>query len=614
MDTFLVPREKDSDSDSASVSASPTQAATNKAEKQQRSESRTRGKGGPADTQQKKQPPKSSGSEHKSHAMQASQADLKTSDRLTGKEKHPPQQNTDTELAGRPGTSHNAARVKEGSAAQSPSRSSLSSASIEPIQFLWKDPRRYRRAGSATEVVRKSGLTRFFETKPDYNIAPVSDVSVSLKIYLPDQNEASFEQLQVSLEATIQEAIKRVLEHHLRKVYHLRCTSASLLAAKAVALKVRLSPLCYDLRAHESAGVPFDDLPALERGSEVKEYCDQLSPSDSLEYCLCPVKEHETFPLDPELEQVQAVLERNFQNKFGTSGSEAVEQQEQQEQVEQGEQEKQEEQAAETEHLEGLSEAFGKFIGGYVFKVFLPYANPYTVLPITESTKVYELFQKIRRKQRLPLYREEYHFALTEGDQKNYPFISPDIDMGMTLYSDLYVHGIRCIELKKKVYADTPATDETRRQDERNTQDIAKSRTASEKRSREKKRFDPESFLFNDVTASQYQEWEVVKTNKWSKRQKRVLGVDCQKIYNKRRPKAGPGGEPKERRKTKTSERLISDIVDIQLVNQRGAFRIFHKDRGTGLDQTAVLEYEAEEGAQAAAEIVGKIKYIKKHM
>ena len=39
-------------------------------------------------------------------------------------------------------------------------------------------------------------------------------------------------------------------------------------------------------------------------------------------------------------------------------------------------------------------------------------------------------------------------------------------------------------------------------------------------------------FIFSDVTASRYKEYQVVKVNKRGVRQDRILGIDRQKIYN----------------------------------------------------------------------------------
>ena len=38
--------------------------------------------------------------------------------------------------------------------------------------------------------------------------------------------------------------------------------------------------------------------------------------------------------------------------------------------------------------------------------------------------------------------------------------------------------------------------------------------------------------MFNDVTVAMYKEWEIVKKNKYGKRQSRMLGIDLHKIYN----------------------------------------------------------------------------------
>ncbi|KAJ4462742.1 hypothetical protein PAPYR_759 [Paratrimastix pyriformis] len=40
------------------------------------------------------------------------------------------------------------------------------------------------------------------------------------------------------------------------------------------------------------------------------------------------------------------------------------------------------------------------------------------------------------------------------------------------------------------------------------------------------------NFVFSEVTASQYKEYTVIKINKYGLRQERVLGLDCDKVYN----------------------------------------------------------------------------------
>jgi len=43
------------------------------------------------------------------------------------------------------------------------------------------------------------------------------------------------------------------------------------------------------------------------------------------------------------------------------------------------------------------------------------------------------------------------------------------------------------------------------------------------------------SFLFTDVTAAMYQEWDVQKTNHMGKRQARKMGADGESVYNSKR-------------------------------------------------------------------------------
>lgn len=59
-----------------------------------------------------------------------------------------------------------------------------------------------------------------------------------------------------------------------------------------------------------------------------------------------------------------------------------------------------------------------------------------------------------------------------------------------------------------------------------------------------------------------------------SKRQKRIMGVDSQKIYNKPRKESGI-------RSLKRSERLISDVLAVEIVpNKPSCFRIKWRDAG----------------------------------
>lgn len=108
--------------------------------------------------------------------------------------------------------------------------------------------------------------------------------------------------------------------------------------------------------------------------------------------------------------------------------------------------------------------------------------------------------------------------------------------------------------------------------------------------------------MFNDATANAYQEWNVVKKNKFGRKQERVFGVDGKKVYNSKRGQYRGGVATGVQR----AERDISTIVKNEIVStDRKTFRI------TWMDDRDIynIEYTCETERECA-EIVGKIKYI----
>jgi len=107
--------------------------------------------------------------------------------------------------------------------------------------------------------------------------------------------------------------------------------------------------------------------------------------------------------------------------------------------------------------------------------------------------------------------------------------------------------------------------------------------------------------MYTDVTAAVYQEWNVVKKNKFGRMQKRVLGVDGHKIYNARRDSSSRTSSSVHR-----AQRDISTIRRVEpLEEDSRAFRITYSDEGEIYD----IEYFCD-STQACAEIVAKINYL----
>jgi hypothetical protein len=126
---------------------------------------------------------------------------------------------------------------------------------------------------------------------------------------------------------------------------------------------------------------------------------------------------------------------------------------------------------------------------------------------------------------------------------------------------------------------------------------VEKSPTAKKKKSVKK----TNKSNFTEAMANAYQEWNVVKKNKFGRKQERVFGVDGKKIYNSKRGQLRGGNQTGVQR----AERNISTIVKLDILAQDPkTFRI------TWMDDRDVynIEYTCETGRECA-EIVAKINY-----
>lgn len=103
-----------------------------------------------------------------------------------------------------------------------------------------------------------------------------------------------------------------------------------------------------------------------------------------------------------------------------------------------------------------------------------------------------------------------------------------------------------------------------------------------------------------DVTAAVYQEWAIVKKNKFGRMQERTLGIDGNKIYNSKRDGYS------SRHVVHRAQRDISTVRKVDtLAEDHRAFRITYDDEGEVSD----IEYFCE-SARDCAEIVAKLNYL----
>ena len=152
----------------------------------------------------------------------------------------------------------------------------------------------------------------------------------------------------------------------------------------------------------------------------------------------------------------------------------------------------------------------------------------------------------------LQLYTDEYIFVLSAEDQLRLGLVTPVVpddvpilslgvqelslqrstffrannlscSLGHVPHSRMCVASRNLINAVAEVYADAPK--------------VHTSKLNATNDTEPESRPDPDSMMFkyNDVTAAVYQEWNIVKKNKFGRRQERIMGVDAHKIYNSKK-------------------------------------------------------------------------------
>lgn len=105
---------------------------------------------------------------------------------------------------------------------------------------------------------------------------------------------------------------------------------------------------------------------------------------------------------------------------------------------------------------------------------------------------------------------------------------------------------------------------------------------------------------YSDANASAYEEWNVIKKNRFGRRQERVFGVDGEKVYNSKR------ADRFDRAAVQRAQRDLSAIMKIEYVDgDPKSFRITWDDDNAVYD----IEYTCE-SVQDCRQIVAKLEYL----
>ncbi|CCI39967.1 unnamed protein product [Albugo candida] len=302
---------------------------------------------------------------------------------------------------------------------------------------------------------------------------------------------------------------------------------------------------CYELRLHDADGLPDEDFP--DRSRKIKNFGD----AGGHEYCLCERPDACPPVTESSGDFSKSAITYTKQDSGASSGC-----------------------------------ATPSVPEKTFLKIFLPKSDDYTVVAVDADTIGQDLLPTLNKKHRLQLFQDQYVLKISEADRERLDLPTDEIDLHTKLRS-LNLHEVT---LAIKQYADAPqvpvsvtnAVDDTANVDGRS-------------------RPPPETFMFNDLTAGVYKEWHVIKKNKYGKKQQRMLGIDINKIYNRK------VGERviKSRTTTKIAERPITSVEWIRFMQDPSDFQIYFKDHLEEIitDYTADSPYEC-------AEIVAKLKYI----
>ena len=199
-----------------------------------------------------------------------------------------------------------------------------------------------------------------------------------------------------------------------------------------------LSARCYELRLHEGDGLPDEDFPALDRSRVITNFCHLPNGG---EFCLCaiPQQPSNTVPRDPSLvarlSELQSIARRSKHDKVNETD-------------------------VHVDKLAGALQLAEDTEKSVTLRITIPETSSYTVVPVQVGMKAYNILDKVQKKQRLPVYSEEYQFLISEKDRNRLSLLSCVIDMDTDIYRDLHAKGIRQIELKRRKFADAPAPPE----------------------------------------------------------------------------------------------------------------------------------------------------------
>lgn len=233
-----------------------------------------------------------------------------------------------------------------------------------------------------------------------------------------------------------------------------------------------------------------------------------------------------------------------------------------------------------------------------VLQVTIQEENYTTMIAIDPENCIKDVFPIIQKKYKINPLRYTVHAELKIDSDFDIMNEDEELDINMPL-KNLKNNKLK---FKRKVFADDPNP---------NNLDLIDDDAYTVKSLGNSEPLDPTTILMNEVQASKYEEFEVVKINNRGKRQIRLLGIDQFKIYNRTKERdngittffsifsTGNGA--------KNPERLIETIKDLHF--NKGSVTQFYIECIEENLKVKKLTYEVKD-SKIASYIFAKLNYL----
>ena len=218
-----------------------------------------------------------------------------------------------------------------------------------------------------------------------------------------------------------------------------------------------------------------------------------------------------------------------------------------------------------------------------------------TIIQLNIKNNLKTVFEKIILKNKLQYRNIELYYFVEHEDNNE------DMDNALSWEMELKYLSTYELDLYTKKFADVP-----------NLLEMSQSYRLNLSENSRKSKLNDENnnyneYIFTESTAGVYQEFEVIKINKYGNRQERTLGIDMYNLYNDMpKNKKNTSGLFNFHSKTKKPLRKIKDITQCGIISDKSFFiNIFDNDSNIIRE----LKYEVK-NKNIRNEIIAKINYL----